>query len=105
MRVDYYECADGHSSSTINGSLVISDRPIIGYKEAIKKGLNRYFTGVPCVSGHISDHLVTGCCVQCKNIADAKRKKVRRCKQPVEVNLATMYLMGTPLPARHNKTY
>lgn len=94
MRVDYYECVDGHSSSTINGALVMSDRPIIGYKEAVKKGLNRYFTGVPCVNGHVSDHFVTGCCVQCKNIADAKSKKAKRFKDHAVINMATMFLMG-----------
>lgn len=97
MRVDYYECADGHSSSTINGMLVVSDRPIVGYKEALKNGLNRYFTGVPCAKGHISDHYLTGCCVQCKNIAETKRKKVRGLRERARLNMATIFLMGKPL--------
>lgn len=39
---------------------------IIKRKEAIAQGLGRYFTGKPCVNGHISERIaMKGTCVQC----------------------------------------
>ena len=32
---------------------------IISYQEAKAKGLKRYFTGEPCINGHISERLVS----------------------------------------------
>ena len=41
---------------------------IITRKEAIEKGLPRYFTGKPCVNGHISERVTKKCdCVECNN--------------------------------------
>ena len=39
---------------------------LVSYKEAVANGLPRYFTGVPCKHGHISERRVSGrCCVVC----------------------------------------
>jgi 5-methylcytosine-specific restriction endonuclease McrA len=39
---------------------------IISHKEAVASGINRYFTGVPCVRGHISERTTKGrCCMEC----------------------------------------
>jgi hypothetical protein len=39
----------------------------IGRSEAIEKGLARYFTGKPCVNGHISERLSASAkCIECK---------------------------------------
>lgn len=40
---------------------------IISRKEALAKGLKRYFTGKPCKHGHISERTISGC-VECHNI-------------------------------------
>ena len=43
-------------------------RKVISRKEAIAKGMNRYFTGKPCKNGHISERSVIDCaCVPCRN--------------------------------------
>lgn len=42
-------------------------RPIVTRKEAIARGLNRYFTGNPCPKGHLSERMVCDWkCVQCR---------------------------------------
>src|SRR5690554_4653718 len=42
---------------------------IISKKEAKERGLKRYFTGVPCNRGHISERRVSnGICVKCAQI-------------------------------------
>lgn len=38
---------------------------IISRKQAIERGLKRYFTGKPCVHGHVSERLVTVGCMEC----------------------------------------
>lgn len=44
-----------------------NDRPIVTRKEAIARGLNRYFTGKPCPKGHLSERMVCDWkCVQCR---------------------------------------
>ena len=41
---------------------------IVSYKEAITKGLPKYFTGKPCKHGHIVERRVSGrCCTICAN--------------------------------------
>jgi 5-methylcytosine-specific restriction endonuclease McrA len=41
---------------------------IISRQDAIKQGLQIYFTGVPCKRGHISRHHIKKGCYECKNI-------------------------------------
>jgi 5-methylcytosine-specific restriction endonuclease McrA len=44
--------------------------------EARQLGLKRFFSGIPCVHGHLADRVtVTGNCVKCKNKAVAARLK------------------------------
>lgn len=39
---------------------------IISRKEAIARGLNKYFTGKPCINGHVSERYVRGYqCIKC----------------------------------------
>ena len=39
---------------------------LVSYKEAIKQGLPKYFTGKPCKHGHIVERRVSGrCCILC----------------------------------------
>jgi len=46
---------------------------IISRKEAIALGLPRYFTGKPCVNGHISERVTKKCdCVACNNERNAE---------------------------------
>lgn len=43
-------------------------------QEAIQKGMTRYYTGKPCIRGHMSERMVsTKTCVDCKN----EREKIR----------------------------
>lgn len=41
---------------------------IISRKDAISRGLDRYFTGKPCKRGHISERKIKGWCVECEHI-------------------------------------
>ena len=46
--------------------------------EAKHKGLTRYYTGIPCKHGHISERLTANrTCVVCQSEATARRKKER----------------------------
>lgn len=41
---------------------------LVSYKEAITKGLPKYFTGKPCKHGHVAERRVSGrCCTTCAN--------------------------------------
>ena len=41
---------------------------IISRQDAKLKGLTRFFTGVPCVNGHVSErHTKSGSCIECGN--------------------------------------
>lgn len=52
-------------------------KPIVTCKMAKAAGLKRYFSGRPCVNGHLADRLVSnGTCVECASIrADAWVKR------------------------------
>lgn len=48
---------------------------IITREEALERGAKRYFTGVPCVKGHVSERNTSdNRCVECKRLKDANRK-------------------------------
>ena len=48
---------------------------IISRKEAQERGLERYFTGVPCKRGHTSERYATGDCVACNLYRTRKWRK------------------------------
>ena len=43
---------------------------------AKNKGLNRYFTGVPCKNGHIAERIMSGNCIECRRAWRAGRVSV-----------------------------
>lgn len=44
----------------------VDAREVISKKEAIEKGLKKYFTGIPCKRGHVVNrHVVSGVCEEC----------------------------------------
>ena len=48
---------------------------IISRKEAKEKGLTRYFTGIPCAAGHLSERLTSdGHCITCSRINQKKNR-------------------------------
>jgi hypothetical protein len=54
---------------------------IISRKDAIDKGLNRFFTGKPCPRGHISERTIYGgSCLKCR----AEKEKEKRFKKKFE---------------------
>lgn len=61
----------------------------ISRKEAVRLGLKRYFTGVPCAHGHICERRVRkfgGECVECGRLAQQRHKArnpegVRKCNR------------------------
>ncbi len=59
---------------------------IITLSDAKKKGLGIYFTGKPCVSGHISDrNTKRGLCIACMNIqSDAKKSLTAEKRQAIK---------------------
>ena len=65
--------------------------PVISRQEAIKLGLNWFFTGVPCKHGHISKRQVRGGCMECSVIRGAKHyeeNKESRLQKEKEKRLA-----------------
>ena len=78
------------------------DMPIISKEEAKAKGLKRFFTGIPCEKGHISEKLVSnrGCC-ECARLGRNRRRrgekieiiqrecKSDKCKNKFEVKVSS----------------
>lgn len=60
--------------------------PIITKASAIEQGLKRYFTGVPCIHGHISQRLTArgSGCVTCLNIRQLKYHTITNRKKGVK---------------------
>ena len=51
---------------------------IVSRKEAIAKGLKRYFTGKPCKHGHLCERTVSTGCITCSKIKNKARVKLKR---------------------------
>jgi 5-methylcytosine-specific restriction endonuclease McrA len=52
---------------------------IISRKQAREQGLKRYFNGIPCKAGHLTDRItLSGVCCQCYRDHFAKRRKQHR---------------------------
>lgn len=52
---------------------------IISKKDAIKKGLSRYFTGNPCPRGHISQRTIYGsACLICRAEKDREKRFAKK---------------------------
>jgi hypothetical protein len=48
----------------------------ISRETAVQLGLKRYFTGVPCIHGHISERYVASNeCVECNRLTQQKQKE------------------------------
>jgi len=66
---------------------------LISRQEARQRGLLRYFTGKPCVHGHIAERSIDMECVQCR------REKARRSskrKKPPNDKTKFVYIIGAP---------
>lgn len=55
------------------------DKQIVTRKEAIEKGLKKYFTGIKCSNGHSEERLtISGSCVECTREGNRKiRLKIK----------------------------
>lgn len=57
-------------------------RPFISRKQAASKGLTRYFTGVPCARGHLSERKVSNrSCFECRKVTGRAAWPKRKAKQ------------------------
>jgi len=46
---------------------------VITRKQAVENGLKKYFTGIPCMHGHLSERTTrSGSCRECQKIAKQK---------------------------------
>ncbi len=72
------------------------DLVIISLAEARALGLKRYFTGVQCKRGHISERVVNGrgCCL-CRGITDVRNSARAACKAAIDAGQKT-YFTGRP---------
>ena len=53
---------------------------ILTKKEAIENNIKYYFTGKPCVRGHISERMLSGICLSCHREDGAKYRKDNKTK-------------------------
>jgi superfamily II DNA or RNA helicase len=54
----------------------VDGKEVISRAEAMARGLNRYFTGKPCVNGHVAERPVgTAGCLECKAASDADLRR------------------------------
>ena len=61
---------------------------IISRKEAKEKGLTRYFTGIPCAAGHLSERLTSdGHCITCSRINQKKIDQLPNIRLRIEREL------------------
>jgi hypothetical protein len=63
-------------------SLPLGERKVISLKEARVSGLKRYFTGKPCVKGHVSERTLDRHCIVCVSF----KNKNYRVMNPEKVN-------------------
>lgn len=61
----------------------------ISRKDAIQKGLSKYYTGRPCRRGHVAERYTAGACVQC--ISERKAELYQQNREKV---LAYMKIQG-----------
>ncbi len=54
---------------------------IITKQEALTKGLKRYFTGIKCKYGHLSERYINGSCIVCDSIKSARYYKTPKGKK------------------------
>lgn len=55
---------------------ILYEGPIVKRKDAIARGLSRYFTGKPCKYGHVSERRThVGECCECKSIVNTLRRR------------------------------
>ncbi|PPD55499.1 MAG: hypothetical protein CTY12_00555 [Methylotenera sp.] len=72
---------------------------IITRSQAKSQGLTRYFTGVPCKHGHISEKLVSSAtCLECIKLDSAKRRKE---KWPVVHETYKRYTKNNKIRVNH----
>ena len=74
-------------NSIPSGTMVMCDdgveRPVITRSEAIEAKSNRYFTGIECQNGHMTERKVKGyVCVTCARERAKARRKVRMSEDP-----------------------
>lgn len=72
-------------------TLTTNERPVVSRREAVARGLPRYFTGKPCAQGHIDTRLTADRkCESCNRM----RSKAWRAKNPDKVQAlnATYYI-------------
>jgi len=57
----------------------------ITQREALEKGLPRYFTGKECIHGHLSERYTLSCeCVQCNNERARRQQQLRSEKMKIK---------------------
>lgn len=74
-------------NSIPSGTMVMCDdgveRPVITRAEAMEAKTNRYFTGIECQNGHMTERKVKGyVCVTCARERAKARKKQRMAEDP-----------------------
>src|SRR5690606_24932906 len=82
---------------------------VISRLEARSRGLNRYFTGKPCCSGHLAERIVSNReCVSCRRAKDLKRVVAQqrrwRAANPTKAReLRRRWESKNPQHARHRR--
>lgn len=77
---------------------------IISRQEAIKKGLNKYYTGNPCVNGHYAERYVQNhTCVKCKQIQKKRQRESQKQERIKKYggNNQKRYFTGEPCSKGH----
>ena len=75
---------------------------IISRQEAIKRGLKKYYTGEPCIHGHIAERYVAkSACVECKKIQQINQKKNAKAERIKKYGNVTRFFTGEPCSRGH----
>ena len=66
---------------------------IVLFNEAKNQKLKRYFTGIPCKHGHLSERLTSNrCCIECQKIAEQKYANSKRGKENKRIKQKRYFL-------------
>jgi hypothetical protein len=56
----------------------VDELPVLSRKDAVALGMKKFFTGEPCLHGHVEPRKVKGGCMGCIRERIAARKKAKK---------------------------
>ena len=94
------EWQDGRGQKLVNLDALIESGLPASRQEAKKSGSKYYFTGDPCLHGHLSPRYMRGDCVQCNRDSGRRNADKRKAKYREKVDRELKTKSGAPVSQR-----